>query len=120
MLLNRDADTASKPRWIVQLRRWAVTEPLIRRVYLFGSRARGDYRADSDYDLAIFHRLDPEIATSASDHFSARMFTWMEHEPRWQAVLASIVPGHVHLQQAGSDNSQVVWPSLKVSRIRLI
>jgi predicted nucleotidyltransferase len=28
--------------------------PRIERVVLFGSRARGDARADSDYDIAIF------------------------------------------------------------------
>ncbi len=26
----------------------------LERVVLFGSRARGDYRADSDYDIAVF------------------------------------------------------------------
>ena len=34
---------------------WAEAEPLIRRVYLFGSRARGDNRSDSDIDLAILN-----------------------------------------------------------------
>lgn len=30
----------------------------LERVVLYGSRARGDYRADSDYDIAVFIR-DP-------------------------------------------------------------
>ena len=28
----------------------------IERVVLFGSRARGDARSDSDYDVAVFHQ----------------------------------------------------------------
>lgn len=31
---------------------WAESNPLIRKVMLFGSRARGTYRMDSDTDLA--------------------------------------------------------------------
>jgi len=37
------------------------------RVVLFGSRARGDFRPDSDYDVAVFLKtsrgLDPELRT---------------------------------------------------------
>ena len=32
---------------------WARRHPVIRRVHLFGSRARGDHRPDSDIDLGI-------------------------------------------------------------------
>jgi len=32
----------------------------LERVILFGSRARGDARADSDYDVAIFLRTHPD------------------------------------------------------------
>lgn len=32
---------------------WAQDQSIIRRVYLFGSRSRGDHRPDSDLDLAI-------------------------------------------------------------------
>jgi predicted nucleotidyltransferase len=45
----------------------------IERVVLFGSRARGDARADSDYDLAVFIKdfgtfsaeLDPLVDVAA-------------------------------------------------------
>ena len=33
--------------------KWAGTEPLIRKAYLFGSRVRGDHRSDSDLDVAV-------------------------------------------------------------------
>jgi predicted nucleotidyltransferase len=33
----------------------------IERVVLFGSRARGDARADSDYDVAVFLRDLPDV-----------------------------------------------------------
>lgn len=32
---------------------WATERPIVKRVYLYGSRARGDHRPDSDIDLAI-------------------------------------------------------------------
>jgi predicted nucleotidyltransferase len=43
---------------------WAETEPLIRRVYFFGSRTRGDNQPGSDIDLAILNDIDSaELAT---------------------------------------------------------
>lgn len=37
----------------------SVYGPRIERIVLYGSRARGDARADSDYDIALFlHDLD--------------------------------------------------------------
>ena len=34
--------------------------PRLARVVLFGSRARGDHHADSDYDVAVFLRTLPD------------------------------------------------------------
>ena len=39
---------------------WAAAESLVRRIYLFGSRARGDHDPDSDWDLCVL--LDDDIA----------------------------------------------------------
>ena len=36
-----------------KLRTWAKSKPMIRALYIFGSRARGDNRPDSDLDLAF-------------------------------------------------------------------
>ncbi|MDN4982293.1 nucleotidyltransferase domain-containing protein [Bradyrhizobium sp. WYCCWR 13022] len=35
------------------LSKWAAQKPAIVAVWLFGSRARGDHRPDSDYDIAL-------------------------------------------------------------------
>lgn len=53
----------------VAIVQWAEKHAEIARVYLYGSRARGDHRADSDIDLAI------EVFTQPSDANS--FATWM-------------------------------------------
>ena len=35
------------------IREWAHSWPNVTRVFIFGSRARGDHRADSDLDIAV-------------------------------------------------------------------
>ena len=39
----------------------AAVRPMIDRLILFGSRARGDHRPDSDYDLLVIARRDPAL-----------------------------------------------------------
>jgi predicted nucleotidyltransferase len=38
---------------LTKINAWAEQHPEIERIYLYGSRARGDHRPDSDIDLAI-------------------------------------------------------------------
>jgi hypothetical protein len=38
---------------------WARRHPEIKAVYLYGSRARGDHRPDSDIDLAVVMNTQP-------------------------------------------------------------
>lgn len=46
------------------IRRWAAGHPAIKQIWLFGSRARGNNRFDSDIDLAVVMQGtgDPERA----------------------------------------------------------
>jgi len=64
-----DGRPRSRPAWSRDLDRDPVLAEIIRRlvsayqperIYLFGSRARGDAKADSDYDLLV---VVPESAT---------------------------------------------------------
>jgi uncharacterized protein len=57
MLLVMPSTTTTKIDPVLQSFRQALAElygPALDRVVLFGSRARGDAKADSDYDAAVF------------------------------------------------------------------
>ena len=41
------------------IEKWAAENSLIKRAYIFGSRARDDWRLDSDLDIALeFHSIN--------------------------------------------------------------
>jgi len=44
-----------------------AVRPMIDRLILFGSRARGDHRPDSDYDLLVIARRDPALLDALYD-----------------------------------------------------
>ena len=103
------------------VRRWAAKEPLVRRVYLFGSRARGDNRPDSDIDLAVVCRMDPRIlAEVGGDYAQARMFFWDDYGPVWQAQIGRLFSLPVDLQVLDRDTTRRVRPGVKRDGIRIV
>jgi predicted nucleotidyltransferase len=42
-----------RPEWVNSLREWAQANDNVRQLWMFGSRARGEAREDSDVDLAL-------------------------------------------------------------------
>ena len=48
---------------------WAAENALVRKVYIFGSRARDDFRADSDLDIAIQVNQAPQDGSEYSTWF---------------------------------------------------
>lgn len=90
---------------------WARTKPLVKRVLIFGSRARGDHRPDSDLDVAI--ELDPS-AISGTDG-SGSWATWMFETEGWKEELQSLVPFEVDLQQLDGDRTPVVLSGIERS-----
>ncbi|GGJ04563.1 nucleotidyltransferase domain-containing protein [Neoroseomonas lacus] len=87
---------------------WARLEPLIRFVWLFGSRARGDHRPDSDIDLAVSHDIDPEFLRQVrGDVAWAQALTWSGCHKRGVATLASAFRVPVHVEVIGRDDQRV-------------
>ena len=66
---------------------WAKGKPLVKRVYLFGSRVRGDHGAKSDIDIAV--ELDPS-AFQGSDE-SGGLATWMFETKGWRGELQGFI-----------------------------
>lgn len=66
---------------------WAAGKPTIRRLWVFGSRARGDHRSDSDLDVAfLIDRLPEHERQHFIDHV----------RPAWREELAALVNLSVH------------------------
>ncbi len=103
------------------VRLWAAEKSLVRRVYLFGSRARGDHRPDSDVDLAVMCRMDPKIrAEFGDDHWQARYWFWHDYEPAWRDQLSQLFPVPVDLQALDRDTTRRVRPAVKRDGIRIV
>jgi len=73
-----------------RLRRWAVGRALVKRLWVFGSRAHSDHRPDSDIDVAIEINHNDE---------SNGLATWMFETTSWQQELAALFSFPVDLQQ---------------------
>lgn len=77
--------------WLLRLARWAKDQPEISELWVFGSRAWGDAKADSDLDLAVLLLKVPELSilirTTAS----------------WHATLRKLLPVDVSLDVMNDD-----------------
>ncbi len=68
------------------IREWGKSWPNVTRVYVFGSRARGDHRDESDLDIAV------EVRGEAGDEspLAFWMFESGEHVARLRALLGHL------------------------------
>lgn len=91
------------------LRRWAENTPKVQRMWLFGSRARGTHRIDSDIDLAV------EIAGWDSDDPNVRgeaLADWIFKADDWSHQLRSITPLKIDLNPVSVEDERV-WPAIQ-------
>lgn len=77
--------------------RWAAEHLEVRRVWLFGSRAKGSHRPDSDVDIAI--ELEP-VADSEET-----ITQWIAHCDSWEAQLQRLSVQKIDLEWFDPDGS---------------
>ena len=86
-----------RPEWIRGLREWAEANGNVRQLWLFGSRARGDARENSDVDIAI-----TLVPPDGNHDWAFGNYTALGDA--WQHELKKIVGRHVSLQGIESDS----------------
>lgn len=97
------------------LRAWAVANGNLRELWLFGSRAKGTSRLDSDADIAI------ALMPSQGAHNWA-LATYIERKPEWIDQLRVIVGCEVDLCLIEPESSldeevratgKLLWPDVQ-------
>ena len=95
------------------LRTWAAAKPLVNRLWVFGSRARGDHRQDSDLDIAI--ELDLTAAGGCDD--SGGLATWMLDTTGWPEELQGITGLRIDLQHFDGARTPTIQSGLESSSV---
>jgi predicted nucleotidyltransferase len=73
-----------------ELHTWATSQPVIYRVWLFGSHARGEAGPDSDIDIAV------EVVPVHADESVTDC--WFTHSSKWRSELAARFPFRIQLE----------------------
>lgn len=90
---------------------WARGKPLVKRLYIFGSRARGDHRTDSDIDIAV--ELDPAVFQGSDE--SGGLATWMFETKAWKAEIEKLLPFPVQLERFREEQTPTIRKGLAQS-----
>ena len=91
------------------LREWASSNDYVRRVYIYGSRARADYRDDSDLDVVV------EIMPRENDGNAFAVF--VGDSPEWIDQLQPKLPYRLHLKGRYGEDSPDVEAGIERSSI---
>ena len=96
--------------WLQHLKLWAAQKSEIREVWIFGSRATGCYRTDSDIDIAL--KLNGD--TDEKDGI------FICEAERWSKEIQKFTPVKVDLDHGDDDcESDIVVPALKDRGIKV-
>jgi predicted nucleotidyltransferase len=92
---------------------WAAERPLVNRLWLFGSRVRGDHRPDSDVDVAV--ELDMSVAKGVDE--SGGMATWAFDTKLWKPELELLLLKVVDLQRCKAGETKIIQAGLDETSI---
>lgn len=96
------------PEQMQAISRWAQDVHWITDVWLFGSRARGTAKPDSDFDIAVTIRRGGKGNTSPDT-------LWVFEHEGWEASLSSALQSHVSfypkdaLPERPSREAVLIW-----------
>lgn len=109
-LQEREAAPGISSETAETIAQWAAQHPQIRRVWVYGSRAKGSHRPDSDIDIAV--ELEP-VADSEE-----ALAVWMSHAGAWRWQLQSGISPKVDLEWFDPDGTtRVVKAGLDEAKV---
>lgn len=85
--------------YVEQIRCWARKERLVKRAFIYGSRAKGNYSTSSDLDIAI-ELPSPEANTNLANFI-------FEHD-RWKSDLMKAIQLDVDIQLLEIHNTNSI------------
>ncbi len=101
----------------VRIQVWAQKHPLIRRIYLYGSRVRGDYRPDSDLDVAIeFYKRSGDDSLWVTGYFEIPdlKIELRELIPEYKVQVEHLHPTRTpHVRKGIIESSILIYGSLE-------
>src|SRR5690348_1567875 len=96
--------------WIAKIQDWARHHDRIAAVYLFGSRAKGLHRPDSDVDLAVLiDGSDPDERDAYGICVAAL----------WRAEIVGLLPLPIDFIFAHPETDTRVWPAVLDHGVKL-
>lgn len=96
-----------------RLATWCKSKPLVGRAWIFGSRARGEEKDGSDFDIAI----ELDLAAAAGADESGGLATWMFETQTWESELSAIFPFEVDLEQYIAGQTPTIAAALDESSV---
>jgi predicted nucleotidyltransferase len=92
---------------------WATSNPLVSKIWLFGSRVRGTCHSESDIDVAV----ELDLAFSRGVDESGGLATWMHDTHSWQDEIQALVPYKLDLHRYGGIETPTISKALQRSSI---
>jgi len=107
----RDADAEALEAVLIRLAGWAAGERWIAAVYVFGSRAKGTNRPDSDLDIAV------ELTVTEESEVDG---IYIDEARKWRDALKVLSPWSVdldlyhsksapHVYKYVADGGRLIW-----------
>lgn len=93
------------------VRRWAENNPLVRAVYIYGSRATEKFAEDSDLDIAVEIDKGPGAEN--------KLATWILESGLWETELQAQLSHKVHIEWYDENDTPTVKAGVENSGILL-
>ena len=96
------------PEQIEAVERWAEHVPWITEAWLFGSRAKGTARSDSDFDIAVTIKGGARTGNTSAETL------WHFNHEEWEAAISSGLQSHVSFYPKDETTKDLVTEAVLI------